>query len=1141
MASLEGTVTDPTAAVVPNADLTLENEETAVKQVRKSDSRGYFLFTLVPPGRYKLTAVAAGFQTFERKGMQLQVQQRASVDVALTVGAASSSVTVSGDALRLDTVNATLGTVVANEILLSMPQSDNNAMNAIFLAAGIAAPLAPGLGWTGSNFVSNGSRQAMSDVLVDGVTAAVQEQNGGATDVKYRPTVENVAELKVQTNSFSAEYGFTGGTVVSMVTRSGSNQLHGNLYEKLQNSALNANDFFANSARRPLVASRQNLFGFTAGGPLVIPHIYKGRDKTFFFFSQEWTKESSQLTTLETHPTLLQMGGDFSQTYLQNGTLVPIYDPSTPLQNGAGTWARNPFPGNLIPVARFSPVAAAVIKNYPAPNTQGVAYTNANNFFQSGAETFSPYQTSIKIDHNFGGGQRLSGRFSRAYASTQAPHFWGVGNQAESTGGWGWQYVTDNAVLDYTATINSTTVLELRFGVTRYHQHSTPSCGFCPYDPTALGFTGPVNAQFPPQFNPSGYTSLFPPGSQQILQGNLVQQPVANLSKVVGRHTMKAGAEGRLYRLNYGQPGVNTASFSFSRQGTGQNPLVVSNSQGDGFATFLLGWGSGSQSTDLRSAWAFESYGFFYQDDIRLSHTLTLNVGARYELPVPATERYNRISWFDPNAASPITVPGLPALKGGLVFGGPSNRHEFDTPKKNISPRIGLAWQIEPKTVLRAGYGIFYGASASQNRSPLGTGFKTSTTWNQSLDGGITQYNALNNPFPNGVNSPPGSSLGLATNLGLALGTVPIRYWDTTPYFQQWSFSIQRQLPLNSVVELAYSANRGVHLVYSANNNIDHIDQSNYSLGTGLNQLVTNPFYGIITNPSSALSQPTVQRIALLRPFPQFASVAGAPGPPLGNSTYHAMQAKFSKRLSDGLNYNFHYTLAKMIDDTSVNGTVTYLGGASTVQTYSNLRLEKAVSLLDITHLAGMDFTYQLPFGRGKHFGSSWNHPADMFLGGWQVSGNITFHSGVPLVPTLASGNLPDANQLPNLLFEPGISGEPESKLRQYLNPAAFSIPAPYTFGNAPRTLNRVRGPGLREADMSVFKHVYFGKDEHRNLQIRAEAFNITNTPFFSSPNVSVGSSSFGVISSTNASAQGTPGFFGAGPRTIQLGLTLNF
>jgi hypothetical protein len=877
----------------------------------------------------------------------------------------------------------------------------------------------------------------------------------------------------------------------------------------------------------------------------VIPHVHNGHDKTFFFFSQEWTKEASQITTLETHPTALQLGGNFSQTLTQAGALIPIFDPSSVTELASGTYQRAPFAGNIIPVSRFSPVAAAIIPNYPLPNTTGVAFTNANNFFNSGSETFDAYQTSFKVDHNFSSRQRLSGRFSRAYAATQAPYFWpevaGARDWMESTGGWGWHYTSDNAFLDYSNTITSSMVVDLRWGVERYVQHSTPSCDLCSYTPSALGFAGSLDTTFAPQFNPSGYTSLVPAATSQILQGNEVNHLVGNVTKVAGKHTIKMGAEARLYRLNYGQPGVNSASFSFSRQGTGQNPLIVSNSQGDGFASFLLGWGTGSQTTGLRSAWAFESYGFYLQDDIHLTRNVTVNVGLRYELPVPEVERYNRVSWFNPGVASPLNVPGMPNLTGGLQFGSSSNRSPFDTPTKDWAPRLGLAYEFLPGMVMRASYGIFYGESAAQNRSPLGIGFTTSTTWNQSLDGGITQYNALTNPFPTGVNQAPGSALGPLTNIGLSLGSSPIRYWDATPYFQQWSFSLQKQLPLNSVMELAYSGSRGIHLVFSADANIDHINQSYYSLGTGLNTLVPNPFYGIITNASSALSQPTVQQIALLRPFPEFSSVSGAPGPPIGNSSYQSMQAKFTKRYSNGLNFSVRYTFSKMIDDTSVNGTVTYLGGASTVQTYSNLRLEKAVSLLDIPQLLGIDFTYQLPFGSGKHFGNSWNRAANLLAGGWQVNGNLTFHGGSPLAPTLASGNLPDANQLPNLLMDPTLPGTPESNLKKYLNPAAFSIPAPYTFGNAPRALPQTFGPALREGDVSVFKNFYFGKERKRSVQVRAQAFNLTNTPYFSPPNTSVGSSSFGVISSLQSSAQGTPGFFGAGPRVVQFGMKLIF
>jgi hypothetical protein len=419
MASLEGTVTDQTGAIVPGTALILENEETGVKQARKTDSRGYFLVNLIPPGSYKLTATANGFEAFERRQMVLQVQQRANVDVRLTVGALTSTVAVTGEAPRLDTVEATLGRVVDRQTLLSMPVSDKNALNLVFLAAGVTSPLAPGLGWTGSNFVSHGSRQAMSDILVDGVTATVREQNGGATDVKYRPTVENIEELKVQTNSFSAEYGFTGGTVINMVSRSGTNQLHGNLYETLQNSALNANDFFANSAGRPLVSSRQNLFGFTVRRPIIIPRAHNAHDKTFFYFTQEWPKHYSQLTTLATHPTPLQLKGDFSQTFCR---MAPWFRSTIPrpLPECGGCLGGCLSPGTSSP--RTGSIGRRSVSSSTGAEHLGRGLHNANNFFNSGARHSMPI-SKFQGDHT-NDRQRLSAGLV-APTPPQAPHFWG--------------------------------------------------------------------------------------------------------------------------------------------------------------------------------------------------------------------------------------------------------------------------------------------------------------------------------------------------------------------------------------------------------------------------------------------------------------------------------------------------------------------------------------------------------------------------------------------------------------------------------------------------------------------------------------------------------------------------------------------
>ncbi|MGH9722838.1 MAG: TonB-dependent receptor domain-containing protein [Bryobacteraceae bacterium] len=1129
-ATVQGTVTDSSGAVVPTARISLTNEATNVKQEKQANERGAYLFTLVPPGAYKLVVEAAGFQTSVRSGMQLQVQQQASVDIVLTVGDVTTSVVVAGETPRLDAVNATLGRVVENESVLSMPLPSRSILDLANLAPGVVG--APG--GTGTNFLSNGVRNSQSDVLIDGVTAAVHEQGGGATDVKFRPTVESVQEFKVQTNSFSAEYGFTGGAVVNVVTRSGANEFHGSLFEFLRNSSLNANQFFSNRAGRAIVPFSRNQFGGAVGGPVWIPGVYKGSNKTFFFFHQENTKQSSQTTTTQTLPTALQKSGNFSQTLDANGRLIQIFDPFAVTRDAANNPVRAPFAGNLIPGARFNPVAVNAIKFYPEPNQAGIAFTQTSNFFNSGASRSSAYQNTSKIDHNFNDRQRLSVRYSRSADSSTPPNFWGEGNWMVSTGNEPTRNTTNNPSVDYTHTFGPTTVMSLRWGLARQFGLRSFACGGkCDFSPSTLGFQGPWDSPIPPQFSPEGFQAVGINRFGLIRRGEDANHFIGSLTKMAGRHTIKFGGEARLYRLNYAQPGLNHASFSFSRQVTMQSPFTANSSQGNGLASFLLGWGTGDEASDAAASWAYQSYGLFYQQDIQLTKSFTVNLGLRYELPIPEKERYDRASWFNPLIKAAVSTPAYPNLRGGIEFATQGNdfRSPHDTDKNNWAPRIGFAWLFRPKMVMRAGYGIYYGITRAQISSPLGPGFRTSTSWTSSLDANVTLYTPVSVPFKDGLNLPPGSSKGLMTNVGLGTGLAPIRDWDTTPYFQQWSYSIERELPANSVVEIAYSGSRGVHLGFDTMAAQNRISQSFYTLGTRLNDVVENPFFGVITDPLSTLSRPTVTRNQLLRPYPHFTSVGAWPAPPIADSIYNALQFKFTKRYSHGLNLSGHYTFAKMIDDNSLASSgQSFLGGQTPIQNYDNHRLERAVSVRDITHRGVIDFAYDLPIGRGKALGRSWNRAVDMALGGWQVNAIFILQSGNPLVPNLQNGVLPEATQRPNLLREPGLPGTVQARLDKYLDPDAFSRPASYVFGNGPRTLSRARGPGLTNADMSLFKELRFSRDGRFHLQIRGEAFNITNTPIFAAPNVTVGSTAFGVISGQ-----------ANGPRQLQLALKLYF
>ncbi len=1125
-ATLQGIVTDSTGAVLPGAKAVVENEATNVRQETVTNENGRYFFGTLPPGVYRLSVETAGFSRFVRSGMTLQVQQQATADVTLSPGDITTSVEVSGEAPRLDSVSATLGRVVENSSVLAMPLGTRNTLDLATLTPGVSGST----GFTGTNFASNGSRNSQSDVLIDGVTVTVQEQNGGVTDAKFRPSVEAVQEMKVMTNSFSAEYGNTGGTVVTMVTRSGTNQFHGSAFEFLRNSALNANNFFANRSGRELVPFRRNQFGGAIGGPVLIPKVYNGKDRTFFFFHYEATRQSSQVTVLDTVPTELQKQGNFSDTRDQNGNLIRIFDPNSYGQ--AGSNLRTPFANNIIPQSRIDPVARYAMQFYPTANLPGNQHTRINNFFNSGARVANEYQTTMKVDHNFTELQRISVRYSQYRNTSNSPNLWGNWMSPYDDGYVSPGDVTRNGSVDYTYTISPTTILNLRWGVARQFGVRKPFCEACPeFNINDFGFNGPMNTQIPPNFQPEGFASLGTRPWARVNRGEDVNHFVANLTKIAGNHTIKFGGDGRIYRLNYAQPGWNSVSFNFGRLTTSENPFQGNALQGNGLASMLLGWGTGgSQSVGAYSSYASSSYGFFFQDDWRVSSRLTLNLGIRYELDVPRTERYNRVSWVDPNAVSPVSAPGYENLRAGLVFADPNNRAPYDLEKKNFAPRFGFAYTLTPKTVIRGGYGIYFGISAAQNRSPLGQGFTDSTPWNASMDGGMTQYAALNTPFPDGISTPPGSSLGLASFIGRGISG-PIRDWGKKPYYQQISFSIQRELPANSVIELSYFGNLGRRMYFGNNGALNRIDPSYLSYGASLNDLVANPFYGIINDPLSPLSKPEVSQIQLLRPYPQFTGVSGVTGPPTANSSYHAMQVHYTKRFSHGFSASAHYTFSKMLDFNSVSGSVGWLGyDTGGLQSYSNLRLERAVSVYDRRHRMVVDFAYELPFGRSKSFGSGMPKWLDYAVGGWQANGILTFQGGSPLVPGLQGGVLADATQRPNLIGDPRTSGSVKDRLDNYVDPAAFSRPTPYTWGTAPRTLGSLRTPMMKNIDASLFKNLYFTGDNRIYLQLRGEAFNLTNTPIFAGPNMSYGSQSFGVISSQ-----------ANGPRQMQIALKLYF
>ena len=1125
-ASVRGVVTDRSQAAAPGAKVTITEVSRNLDHTAVSDSSGRYVITALPPGRYVLKAEAPGFQPYAQQPFDLQVQQEATVNVELQVAGVATSIEISSSAPLINTTSADLGTVVDNKFIQSMPLAGRQPLTLVALAAGITPVNTSAGGQSSTNFVANGVRNSTSDVLLDGMSLTNVEQNSGITNLEYQPSVDVVEEFKVQTNFFSAEFGNTGGAVVNMITKSGTNAFHGVVYEFARNSAMNANNWFANRAGRSIPDFKRNVFGGTIGGPVLIPKLYNGHNKTFFFYDYEGTRQSSAGTRLSTIPSLKERMGDFSDTRASNGSLITIYNPFDTYKTTDGKTLRRAFPGNIVPPSMQDPIALKALSYYPKPTSDGAAFTHTDNFFGQGVAQNQSNQMDAKLDHNLNDKMRFSTRYSLNFGNDTPPNYFG--NAADPYSNGDSRSRTQQFVYDFTRIQSPTTIFNARYGVLRQHAQTDPkSNGF---SPTTLGLPAIYLTsgilQFP-AFQSEGYQQVGMVGYGRIQRGDDVQSITGNVTKIMGAHNLKVGAEARLMRLNYLQPGYPQGNFNFNRAVTNEDPNKSNSLQGNAIASMLLGWGSGGNyHLDPPSASASKYFGFYGQDDWKITRKLTLNIGLRYDFDVPRTERYNRLSWFDFNAPSPLAgkVPGYPDLKGQFKFADSKTRSPINGDYNNWQPRFGFAYALNDRTAVRGGYGLFYTVSRATIKGHTGSGFSTDSGPEFSRDGGLTQYASLSNPYPNGLNIPPGSSLGASTFLGLGVGTETRA--DSNPQYQSWNFSVQRQLPSSSVAEVNYTGSKGTHLYFGGGvENQNRLDPSYWSMGrTALNALVPNPFYGIITDPKSRLSAAKVTQNTLLRPFPQYAGGVSGSTPNIGNSIYHAVQFKFEKRFTHGLSLLSHYTISKLIDDSSFSsGNVAWLGGTTSVQNYKNLRLERSVSAMDVPQRLVMSFSYDLPVGKGKALGGGMGKMANAVVGGWVVDGLMTFSKGYPIAPGLQGGVLWEGSQRPNLIGDPSVKGSVESRLNNYFNTASFSRPAPDTFGTAPRTLN-YRTPGIKNADMSILKNVAF--TESKRLQLRLEAFNVTNTPTFGTPNSTFGSSSFGVIS-------GYAG--GRGPRELQV------
>jgi len=1196
--TVSGELTDATSAVVTGAKVILTDQEKGFNFQTTSDSRGGYLFRSIPPGVYVVSVEAAGFAKTESAKFKVDVNENATANLTLKVAGATQTVEVGAQAQAIQTEDAETGQVVNRRFINNLPLLDRNIESLTALAPGVtemndSCP-EPCIG---TNFVSNGSRGATSDILLDGASATNSEPNGGITSVTYLPSPEAVEEFKVQQTNFSAEYGFSGASVVNVVSRSGTNKFHGSVYEFLRDDSLDANDWFANRNGDPIPPLRRHNYGGTIGGPIF-------KNKTFFFFDYDGLTRTGLSTATGAVPSDAMRTGDFGELCAaQGGTFDgagrcgadagQIWDPYSGTFNGtitrstfipfnniasyASPGGPNPnVAGNLI-----DPVAQKMMTYFPEPNINGGSIYQ--NWFGSGSSKGSNRQFDIKIDHRFTQNNLMSAKFAYQYnpSGTGLDCFKNFTDPCQ--GGPGWNNAHAFAIND-THTFSPTLLLTTTLGFTRgvwhidaYNPHGENdplgTLGFPSYL-EANGFKG-VPAIFIDQYTPAGYANIGtdPYGNYRL--GQDTGQLSATVDNVHGRHDIKFGFDGRIHQINYIQTNAAVGFFSFNTDATNACPDGLDLCGGDSMASFMMGQmtqgcasnGCGSyEEIQFRPATTNYQYGFFAQDNWKVTPKLTLNLGLRYDVTLPRTDRFNHQDYFDANATSPLNggsltytdpVTGQPvnlALKGGEVFASSKQRTNYVTDWSNFQPRFGFAYQVVPNTVVRGGYGIYYGQSRSGVTGvvPYGSaGFNQFTNVITVNPNDLaTPFVNLNNPFKFGLIQPAGNSLGLLNDVGFgANGPIRTPSWNQTPYEQSWSFGIEHELPSHILINAEYIGKKGTHLPFSGSTERNFLGPWVESLPVGdftaatpcqaglsiacLSSAVTNPFAGLISDPNSTIgsSFPQIQYYQLLRPFPQFTGVSTEPQM-IANSIYHGLQLTAEKKYSNGLQLLATFTWSKSIDNASAADTnVSWAGSFDSLQDPNKPELERSLSSFDIPYVIQFSYSYDLPVGHGRAFLGNMPRWADLIIGGWKTNGIWRISDGRPLAFFLNDGGQPlptYGSQRPNIVGTPKRNHGSDWVDNYFADNSVFQRPAAFTLGDARRTLGSVRSPWSFTTNLSVGKQ--FAIREEMNFEFRVEAKNAFNHPVFGTPDTSVGDDTFGTISYTSV-----------GPREIQLGFKFNF
>jgi len=1065
---LSGVITDPTGLPVEGAEVQMLNTNTDVAQSVTSGAFGGYHFFALQPASYAITVTKSGFAVL-RRDVVLRVGDQVALDLGLQIGAVSESVNVTAATPLLQASRGTVSFVVEQQKVVTLPLDGRNFIPLIALSPGVMLPPASTLPRI------NGSRPRVSEYIYDGISV-LQPEPG---QVAYFPVVDAIEEFRVDTNSYSAEYGRSNGGVIMVNHKSGSNEFHGTVFEFLRNEALNARNLFTPTGPKPRF--RRNQYGFVFGGPIQ-------RNKTFFFADYQGTRLQTGIPRPSTVPTTLQRQGIFS---------TPIYDPVTTRQTASG-FVRDRFPNDTIPSDRFDPAARAVLNRYPFPNVfiNGREAT-ANNYVRVGNETTNQDQGGLRVDHNLNASQRLFGRYEYLRDDSEPISPLPDGSGIITAGIIGDTLTrADSVALEHNWTLSGNKVNQLRFGYTRRgFNRASLRTGRSASEISSIPNI-PISAfsDALPTYDVVGFQQLGPPANGNAQFSTSVTQLVNNFSWLRGRHSLKLGGDWRIEHLNILQPPSPTGSFQFTNILTSNLSATGTpvTDTGNSFASFLLGQVQNFTIDVQREVLKPRAQvaEFFLQDDFKVTKRLTLNGGLRYTLNFPSTVVDDRSAVFN------LQTQKLDYLgKNGY----PDTARNLE--KLNFAPRIGLALRLANSLTLRSGYGLTWIEQAGIT-TPFTTPFFPfiQTTGQRSLDNINPAFVLSQGPSVQVGDPNPDSGLGQ--------GVFAVERDQKSGYAQQWNLSFQKTFGENWSTEIGYLGSKLTNLgVPDVNMNQLTVEQ--LALGSTLTQQVPNPYFGLIPQ-SSSLGGPTIARQQLLRLYPRFTTVAFYRNN-VGHSTYHSLQTRLERRFSKGLSLTGAYTFSKLIDDAgAVFDAAILTGPAASFQAADsfNRRLEKDESTGSIPHVFSGSFVWEIPAGKGRKWNlSGWENA---LAGGWQLAGILRVQSGSPLAVTQATNLNAFAGfgiQRPNRVGDPELSSEERGTAR-WFNTAAFVQAPQFTLGNASR--NPVVGPAYRAFDVMLGKT--FPITERVRSEFRAEAFNVTNTPSLMAPNTSFGTTAFGTI-----------------------------